>query len=318
MSNYITANRIQTDTDYLFQKGIDTGTYVGFNALGKYYNVKRGSTTYIAGIPSHGKSEFMFELLMSLSTHYGWKHALFTPETGSPVEIVAELAHKHIGRPFVKNEYQMSIQEKYRADAWISEYFYLLTPNDSDLNIDGILKIALEIKREQGLDTLCIDPFNELNHDYTKFAGREDKYLENTLGKIRRFARENDIHVFIVAHPKTLQMEKGIYLPPTAFQFSGGAAWYAKAESILCVYRPDMTSNVVEIHVQKSKPKHTGQKGIARLYWDWKLSRYYEVLGDGTSQYTTLNRITQPKANFGAIEPNNNFYESTKDEDQPF
>lgn len=273
---YVTANQIQPQTDDLFKKGLDPGTPIGFKSLLPHWNAKRGCTTYIGGIPSHGKTEWHLEALMSLSEHFGWKHALFSPESGSPVEVIAELSHKYIGKSFNKGAFQMSEADKYKADAFLSGHFFLLTPDENKLTVDELLDIASEIKKTHGLDSFSIDPFNELNHDFSKFGGREDKYLENVLGKIRRFARAENVHVFIIAHPRTLKPQDGKYLPPTAFELSGGAAWYAKAESILCVHRPDMTSNRVEIHIQKAKPKQIGRKGSVILNWDWKKSRYYE------------------------------------------
>ena len=213
----------------------------------------------------------------------------------------------------------MSQMEKYNADAWLYDYFYILTPPEKETTVDKILEIALEIKKSVGLDTLCIDPFNELNHDYSNHAGREDKYLEHTLGKIRRFARQHDVHIFVVAHPRTLKMEKGRYLPPTAFEFSGGAAWYAKAETILCVYRPTLESNEVEIHIQKSKPKHTGRKGIVKLYWDWKKSRYYEKTISGFEKYSEAKEITTAGLKTPPVQSNINFqHEAELNEDSPF
>lgn len=308
--NYITANNIQVQTDELFTNGLDGGVYVGFKNLSEFYNVKKGCTTYIGGIPSHGKTEFHLEILMSLTEHYGWKHAIFSPETGSPAEIVAELAHKHIGKSYTKGVYQMSQQEKYNADAFLSDSFFIMTPEENKLTVDNLLEISLEIKKKHGLDSFSIDPFNELIHDYSNSGGREDKYLENTLGKIRRFAREHNIHIFIIAHPRTLKPVDGIYQPPTAFELSGGAAWYAKAETIICVHRPTIDTNEVEIHIQKAKPKQIGKKGKVSLFWDWKKSRYYERLDSGTCIYSTgkekAPQIEQNRANL-AIK---NYYES--------
>lgn len=310
--NYVTSNQLITQTDQLFEHGLDMGTYCGFTSLSEFYNVKKGCTTYIGGIPSHGKTEFHMELLMSLSELHGWKHAIFSPESGSPVEIVAELSHKYIGKPFNKGGWQMSQQDKYNADAWLSDKFYILTPDEKKMSVENMLSIAKEIKKEHGLDTFSIDPFNELAHDYSNHGGREDKYLEYILGLIRRFARENNIHIFVIAHPRTLRPVDGIIQPPTAFELSGGAAWYAKAETILCVHRPNMTDNNVEIHIQKAKPKQIGKKGKIELFWDWQKSRYYERLADGTNKYSSEAKIMQPAQENRAIYTSKNYYEPDK------
>lgn len=293
---FIVANDLIKYTDILFEKGLDKGSYAGFGCLHGYYSIKKGCTTYIGGIPSSGKSEWHMELLMSLSEAQGWKHALFSPETGSPIEIVAELAHKYIGKPFGRGGFQMSMAEKQKADSFLSEHFFILNPKDGTTTVEGLLEIALEIKVAKGLDSFSIDPFNELSHDYTNHGGREDKYLEYILGRIRRFAREHKIHIFIIAHPRTLRPDKnGVYQPPTAFELSGGAAWYAKAETILCVHRPDNMTSDVEIHIQKAKPKQIGRKGMVKLNWDWQKSRYYETDGNGVHKYANEAEIAPAK-----------------------
>ena len=300
-------------TDALFNKGIDTGNYIGFDCLKDFYNVKLGCTTYIGGIPSHGKTEFMFEILLNLSEFYGWKHLIFSPETGSPAEIIGELAHKYIGKPFLKNDFQMSEGEKYRADCYLEDYFTIVDGGEHDMTIDELLSAAKQLKTEFGIHTLCIDPWNELKHDFEIAKGREDKYLEFTLGKIRRFARENMMHIFIVAHPRTLRPLDGKYDPPTAFELSGGAAWYSKAETILCIHRPSIESSAVEIHIQKAKPKHIGKKGIVPLFFDWQKSRYYELNENQTAKYA------HPKIEpMKTIQPNTEFAKQGGQDNLPF
>lgn len=311
MKRYLTSIDLQEETDELYTKGIDRGFYVGFRSLEEFYNIKLGCTTYIGGIPSHGKTEFHFELLLNLTEFYGWKHALFSPETGSPKEIIAELSHKYIRKPFLKGHSQMNENEKYMADAFLKDNFFILNPDENKITIEELLSIALEVKKEHGLNTFSIDPFNELKHDYSNHGGREDKYLEYVLGMIRRFAREHNVHIFIIAHPRTLRPVDGKYEPPTAFELSGGAAWYSKAETIICVYRPNDT-NEANIIIQKTKPKHTGKKGTVVLFFDMKKSRYYEISHTGMQNFSA-KKDSELKPLF----PNTNFYEKT-DEQSPF
>jgi twinkle protein len=285
---YLTANDLQPITDTLIEKGIDIGLGVGFAAISDLYRVKRGCTTYIGGIPSHGKSEFHMELLLNLTEFYGFKHLIFAPETGSPAEIVAELTHKLTGKSYLSQyNNKISTQEKYKADAYLSNYFYIANTDAQDVTLDDVLKMAEEAKDTEGLDTFSIDPWNELSHKFDKHGGREDKYLEYALGKIRRVARKLHVHAFVIAHPRTLQQQAdGTYKPPTAFELSGGAAWYAKAETIICVNRPSIETNEADIIIQKAKPKHIGKKGQCRLYFDYQRSRYYEHIA-GQRQYAT-------------------------------
>jgi hypothetical protein len=74
--------------------------------------------------------------------------------------------------------------------------------------------------------------------------------------------------------------KEGKYEAPTAYELSGGATWYAKADSILCVHRPCEFSDLphertyVDIIVQKAKPKEVGMKGVFAADYNWHTGRY--------------------------------------------
>lgn len=287
MSSYIRLTDVQDQVMTMYREGRDRGESTGFKTLDRFYRVKKGCTTYVTGTPGHGKTHFTFELLLNLTQSKGWKHLLFTPETGSDAEIVATLTEKYTKKKFDDLPFhptdRMTEREAQITTGYLSQAFFLCDQSQT-MTVDKVLNTALEVKKDHGLDTIMIDPWNELSHDFSQNNGREDKYLEYTLGKIRRFARDNDVHVFIDAHPKTLHKNKdGQYEPATAWDISGGAPWFAKGESIICVYRPDET-NVSQIIIQKVKPAIIGKKGTCELYYDIPTGRYYEEI-DGRNYY---------------------------------
>jgi twinkle protein len=314
------ANDLSAEYTELYENGLTPGEWIGFESLAEYYSVKLGCTTYIGGIPSHGKSEFLFEILMNLSDYKGWKHLIFSPETGSAASIYSELAHKYMRKPFDKRFYsRMEINDAYKALAFLHEHFIVIEPDDKGCTVDDIYKIAAEIKKENFINTVTIDPWNELNHDFGSYGGREDKYLENKLGKIRRMSRDLNIHSFIIAHPKGQRPnQQGFYDMPTAYDLSGGGAWYAKAESIIAVWRPPFENgngrekNEVVIEIQKAKPKEIGKKGSATLFFDLEKSRYYEKIQGGIQYAGAKGSLQKP------IKPNVSFYEKLEEDGLPF
>lgn len=273
---------------------------VGFKAVDAVYRVGLGHTTYITGIPSDGKSTMLFEWLLNLSERESFTHTIFTPETGDPTRIAIELLQMRLSKHFDKKWDYNRIEEKEIAFhlEWIGQHFNFIS--DGSYTVEEILdfdkryieeqeRIAKQNDKEPNKKhTLTIDPWNELSHDFTQFGAREDKYLENKLGLVRRYARKENIHVFLIAHPKGLFKEKitfngqtlQFYNPPTAYDLSGGAAWFAKGETILCVYRPPAhisnEDNEVWVEVHKAKPREAGNKGRAILYYLWDKYRYVE------------------------------------------
>ncbi len=284
---------VSTKIDSLFESGITKGKYLGFPSLHDYYSFKPQSTTYIYGSPFSGKTEIWFEMLMNLSEFYGMRHAIYTPESGSPSEIYAELISKYCRKPFYKNiPGHMSETEMLSAKDFIGEYFYVID-NEEDLTIEGFFDKVKEIEKytDKKIDTTCCDPFNELKHNFDDM--RQDLYIENKLGFIRTEARKNNRHNVIITHSAAqqpiLKDGKTFYPPPSPRQISGGLAWHRKAMNLVCIWRPIAGSldeqgqpyleNEVHFIVQKYKPKGVGRLGKVVLFYDQYSGRYYERNG---------------------------------------
>ncbi len=94
----------------------------------------------------------------------------------------------------------------------------------------------------------------------------ENDYVSQALGKIRRFARLNQVHVWIVAHPTKLnKKDDGTYPVPTLYDISGSAHWYNKADNGIAVYRPNVKDSKVRVYVQKVRFREVGQPGTAEM-----------------------------------------------------
>lgn len=287
----------------LYETGITRGVYLGFETLHEYYSFKPQGTTYVYGSPFAGKTEFWFEIMMNLSELYDFKHAIYTPESGEAHDIFAELLSKRTRKPFYKNiPNHMDLTEYYREKDWIDEHFFIIDPKDKDLTIEEFYTGVSAIEKDYGIkiNTTCCDPFNELDHDFSPHSGRQDLYIENRLGYIRRDAFANHRHNVILTHiadQEPIKTKEGIiyYPPATPRQIAGGQAWYRKAMNMLCGWRPP--SNMIdpdtgvpyeenEFHliIHKYKPKGVGKKGTVKLYFDSHQNRYYEKV-DGNKRY---------------------------------
>jgi twinkle protein len=141
--------------------------------------------------------------------------------------------------------------------------------------------------KRHGISALSIDPWNEIDH--TRPSGQtETDYISIALAKIRRFARNYKVHVFLIAHPTKLPKEKdGKYLCPTPYDIAGSANFRNKADNCLAVYRNlEDDSKAVEIHIQKIRFREIGKVGRADLYYQVDSSRYSEWGGFTETKYT--------------------------------
>lgn len=240
------------------------GAETGWDNLAGLFNVEPGQMTVVTGIPSHGKSTFIDALRVNLLRLHGWPSAAFSPENWPARSHLATLAEMYARRHFR----EMPTEELEGVLMDLNGGLFFIQPDKDDemMNVDAVLSRARGLVYQAGIKVLVIDPWNELDHIYP--AGqREDQYIGVQLAKIRRFARVHGVHVFLVVHPRQLEKDKkGSYPPPTAYDIAGGAMWRNKADNILCVYRPDMTSSRTEVLIQKIRFRRNGTAGARAAF----------------------------------------------------
>ena len=302
MKGYFKVSELLGEVTQKYEEGISKGEDVGFKCLKEKYSVKLGCTTYVYGSPVSGKSEFWFEVLINLSKSKGWRHAIYSPETGSASDIAIELMHKWISKPFYNSldrdlkVNRLTKQEVFALAAELDQYFIIIDPGEYDFSISQFYEKVDEIEKNVGkIHTTMADPFNEFKHDMQGEA--RDMYVEAVLGKVRRNARNTKRHNCIITHVQDQQLQettnlagnKVYYYPmPTPRQIAYGQAWFRKGDAMICLWRPVKDTQDVEnnrvydanevvVAIQKAKPKGIGSVGTARLWFDVQKSRYYEM-----------------------------------------
>jgi twinkle protein len=259
----------------LYDNGEVGGLPLGWDNMRELFSIRLGDFTVFTGIPSHGKSEFLDMVIIQMARLHGLRFALCSPEN-QPIKLhLKKLAEKWAGKPFFKDfacNYRMSQIEMLRACDELQEHISFIMPEEP--TIDCILERAkIEVFR-RGINGLIIDPWNELEHSRPT-AMSETEYIGECLRKMRKFAREHNIHLFIVAHPtKMRKNEAGQYDIPTPYDISGSANWRNKADNCIAIYR---NADSVDVYVQKVRVKEVGRVGKARFTYDIPTGRYFEV-----------------------------------------
>lgn len=275
---------------YLRENNTSNLLSTGFKTLDEYYQIRPSNTTIIYGYPASGKSEFALQLLVGLSVkEKNKRHLIYTPETGNAAEIFCEIAHSLTGKTFDKRfQNYITEAEIYKVQAFISEYFTIIEDDGiKDLTLEHYEEIVKEVIRDgKGLDCTLIDNFNDLQHktsDLTNIAS----YLPTFLRKWNTISKQNNIHSFMVCHARNPNGLKTGELPkaPSVFEINGGQAWFAKAQSLICVNRQYeeingtmKQSNTVDIEIKKVKPKIVGKRGTVNLDFDFPKKCYYETV----------------------------------------
>ena len=285
----------------LRKEGVKKGAWTGFDSLFDKYSVKKGSTTYIYAGAHQGKSQFGFELMMNLSEYSGWKWAVYTPETGSPTEVFAELLWVYLRKPFLINDHLTATDEETeKAISFINDHFYIIDSGLQDLSVEGFYTAVDQIEAENfiTIDGCMIDPFTEIKTDVASGV-RDDIAIGQVLTKIRKHSAEKDYHTIVTVHTKHQQAKYKNGVPyvdkPTMNDIAGGMQWSRKGMMVVNVWRcpygledgngVPYEPNQVEITIVKAKPKIVGKLGTVTLYYDKMKNRYYELNSRGEKQY---------------------------------
>lgn len=268
---------------WLYETGIQPGESTGWKSLDAHYTVKPREWTLVTGIPGHGKSAFLDGLMVNLAREKDWRWAVFSAENLPHERHAADLAAQYIGRPFNqdprKARARISEEEFTWAAMFLEDHFTWMNPHEDNCTVDRILQIGQMLAESgPGIQGLVIDPWNELDHSRPANI-TETEYVSKCLSKIRKFARDREVHVFLVAHPTKLQRiqrksgdpndESTVYPVPTPYDVSGSAHWRNKADNCICVWRDVIREHYgVDIHVQKIRFRENGSVGLVHLAHD--------------------------------------------------
>jgi twinkle protein len=221
--------------------------------LGDSYRMRLGDWTVVTGIPSHGKSTFVNDVICRVVE----KHSV----PGAPVVVAFASFEQHprndhrraLGSWYLGKDYRsFSSADWTEVDLWLDAHFRFMVPNeDDDVTLDWCLeKMALAVIRD-GVRIVVVDPWNEMDHlrepgeSMTEYVGRAIKAF-------RRFARKFEVHLIIVAHPTKLAQDKNGEFPvPTLYHISDSANWYNKCDVGIVVHRNG--SGATMVWVQKSR-----------------------------------------------------------------
>lgn len=275
----VSAVNKQAVLESLWDKGLPPGFATGWPSVDAYYTVVPGQLTITTGWPNSGKSEWVDALAVNLSRQ-GWHIAFFSPEN-MPVELhQAKLMEKIDGRPFGAGPSERIKRESIPGIVEKMEPFRFLEPVEGSLSARDVCEAVLPwLSTHSGPKGLVIDPWNELEH-WRPSHMSETEYVSQTLSEVRQWARRQNVHVWIVAHPQKMRREDGQLPVPKPDMISGSQHWWNKADCCLTVYR-DMNKETqdVDIYVQKVRFKHVGRIGMTTLKYDRVVGKYSERIG---------------------------------------
>lgn len=257
------------------------GLFAGWDSLKDYYRIANFQLNIVTGIPTHGKSTWVDQLMVQLANLHGWRFLVYSPES-YPLDMHwRSLAEKLLRQ----NVYGINKESVKVAADFISEHFVFVDCSKDDIVLDGILELA----KKNNVNGLLIDPYNEISFERPNGMTETD-FVGLTLKKVRTFSRNNKIATWIVAHPqKQYKDDKGKYRVPTLYDISGSAHFYNKADNGIVIYRN--SEKECEVHIEKIKLRTYGERGMVKLKYeeDWRGYEDYTTKDEINDYLNTLN-----------------------------
>ena len=274
-----TVNDLSDAVDELYENGLTPGSSTGWKNIDRLYTPKRGQWSVVSGTPSHGKSSWLDALLVNLAVQESWRFCICSPENQPIQRHIASLMSLWAGEPFSEGHIpKMSPRTKDLAKDWVQAHFTFVLPLQTDFTVEGVLDLASEVQARRPIDGIVIDPWNELEHKRPEKMS-ETEYVSQSLGFMRRYARAQEVHLWLVVHPTKLQRDRNTqaYPVPTLYDCSGSAHFRNKADMGVIVWRDlEDDSKPTEVHVQKVRFRECGQIGMAELFYDKATGRFSE------------------------------------------
>jgi len=282
---------VEDELDLLYEQGLQKGATIGLLNFDALCSFETQRLCIVTGIPSSGKTEFLEEMLLRLNLSYGWKGAFFSPESLPLSFHTSRIISRITGKQF--GSQTLRINEYKQAKEYVEDNFFFVNPEDWD--VDTILEKFKFLVRRKGVKMVVIDPWNALTME--KGANTADT-VNDALKKMQKFAQQNDVLFFLMAHPTKMQKDvtTGKYLPPTMYDISGGANFYNKADFGLTVHR-NLDSGTVSVIVNKVKFRHLGEKGECLFRFNINNARYTPIeTPESVVQWDNTNWLVNKEA----------------------
>lgn len=210
---------------------------IGFDAFGEHFKLRPGDFSVWTGIPSHGKSTFLNDVMCRVAHEHGLKIGWASFEQQPQTD------HRRYLRTWILKTKPAAWTGPMiaAADDWIDRHHVFLHPKeDEDVTLDWFLEKAEIAVTRHGVKVLVADPWNEMDHEYDMRSMTEAQYINRSIKELRRFGRAFQVHIAVVAHPTKMQKSAdGSYPIPSLYDINGGAVWHNKADLGVIVYRED-------------------------------------------------------------------------------
>ena len=255
-----TVESFEEELDAFYQNGPQSGVPTGWKNFDRIVSFATGQLALITGRTNDGKSEWLDELVLRLLLRTDWNVGYWSPEN-TLMDHARKLIEKLADRSF-DNRKQLGVSQGQflRCKQFMRERMNWIDLPFSEQRLATLQARALTLVRKMGIRMLVLDPYNFIlkENNAQRSENAWDSYV---IGSLRDFAIQNNLLIFLVAHPRKVEMMlDGRKRRITLEDISGTADFGNKADYVFCVDRDD-EHGLVTLSVDKVRRKQYGSKG---------------------------------------------------------
>lgn len=226
----------------------------GWWELDQIWKIYPGQFTIVTGIPGHGKSTFLLNLVCRLHREHSIRSLLYMPE--DELYLRSKLRRIWGAEPGFD---EFSSDECF-VQSCIPEHY-----DDAAQDLAFVLNTAVAAIRGHQVGLILIDPWNELEHAKPN-AMPMTEYIRMCLMYLKQFGRAYGVSIILVAHPTKAVAENGGRTPMLS-DIEGSMSWYNKCDNGLIVVR-DSEKNTARVISAKAKEFGAGKVGSCFFHVD--------------------------------------------------
>lgn len=246
---------------------------IGIDGLEDLWPLVPGTFSIITGWPSHGKSTAVLAAIANLLKQ-GVPVALGSFETMVKPVLIRRM-RACIYRCDEKNDPR--VRSRGPADDLMAAKLRIISnlhvDDSTELTIERIIESATVAVLRDGIRLLVLDPWNEIEHQRGRDES-ETEYVGRAIRLLKRFAKDYQCAVWVVAHPRKPSSSDGTPKRPSLLDLAGSAHFANKADYGVIFHRNDLASTLTEAVVCKKRMGLPGAFGRHALDWNETTSSY--------------------------------------------
>jgi twinkle protein len=244
-----------------------------------------GLLTVVTGIPSHGKSSFVDNLIVQVAKELDWPIAVWSAEKPRPERHILELYSILLNKSIISQNYEggkLSFADIENHREFFSSHFYLIDTGANDITVDGLLAKGRELVKRNGIKLLVLDNWVTIEHRLPNGSSKHE-YSGQAISKMALWCKQNDCDIILVAHPKKMDREGRQYRVPNGYDISDSSNFFNLPDNGLTVYRNYETGQT-EIHKWKNRWREIGNSGVVYMSYNKHTGKFTETAPVNTGQ----------------------------------